>query len=301
MARNSLFLYNKDSYMKILGKAAIGTVVVALTAGALWFLLRNTGPRETIKGSSGTRIDIEELSFYIKGDKVFGKVYRPVSDSLTRLPAVVVCHDIGRSADDCDALCRRIADRGFIGYCFDFKGGSDYSRSTGDPLAMSARTEAEDIKGVLKALRKVPYIKDSRVYLAGEGLGALSAAMAAASDKALARALILISPSVNIPDLSREMYPRMKDIPDTSEFQGMMVGKLFFKEIHDYKPFKKIGGYTGRTLVVHGTNDPFVDTETVRATVDAYDDARLEVIKGGHSLMKSSPGPLADAIAGFLD
>ena len=288
--------------MKIFGKAAIGTLAVALTAGALWFLLRNTGPRDTVKGSSGTKIDIEELSFYIKGEKIFGKVYRPSSDTLVKLPAVVVCHDIGRSADDCDALCRRIADQGLIGYCFDFRGGSDYSRSSGDTFEMSARTEAEDVKGILKALRKIPYIKDSRIYLAGEGLGALAAAMAAASDNSLARALILISPSVNIPDLDREMYPKLKDIPDTTDFQGMKVGKFFFKEIHDYKPLKRISKYNGRTLILHGSADPLVPDETIRAMVDAYPDAKsLKIKGGGHSLILTQPKVLAGHICDFID
>ena len=287
--------------MKTFYKVAAGVIASALAGAAIMVLLRGIeGPRETVK-DSGFRIDIEELSFYIKGEKIYGKVYRQSMDTLTKRPAIIFCHDIGRTADDCDAACRKAASLGYIGYCFDFAGGSAKSRSKGDPLTMSLKTEISDLREILKAIKKMPYVRENRVSLSGEGLGALAAAIVAGSEKRFRGDLILISPSANIPDICRDMYSRAKDIPDSTQFQGMTVGKQFFKDIRDLKPLRKMGGFKGRTLIVYGLSDPLVSREDLQSVIDTYPDAKVETIKGGHNLMSGAGKALGDVIGGFID
>lgn len=62
-------------------KKVIVSLIVSLLAAMLGIvglnLFKDAGPRERMKAENGSRIIVEELSFYRHGDKVFGKISSP--------------------------------------------------------------------------------------------------------------------------------------------------------------------------------------------------------------------------------
>ena len=89
-------------------KAGIGiAIVAAIFGGGYWGVtsyIDSQSPRKVVKGTSGTAIHIEEVSFYEGLNKIYGKAYMP-QDTLGRKPVVIYCHGLGQNGDESDALC----------------------------------------------------------------------------------------------------------------------------------------------------------------------------------------------------
>lgn len=68
------------------------SLIVSLLAAMLGIvglnLFKDAGPRERMKAENGSRIIVEELSFYRHGDKVFGKIFKPTDENgFSRTPS----------------------------------------------------------------------------------------------------------------------------------------------------------------------------------------------------------------------
>ena len=84
-------------------KKVIVSLIVSLLAAMLGIvglnLFKDAGPRERMKAENGSRIIVEELSFYRHGDKVFGKIFKPTDengffpDSLGPRPVLIFFHE----------------------------------------------------------------------------------------------------------------------------------------------------------------------------------------------------------------
>ncbi len=136
-------------FLKITGITAL---ILALLSGILWGILRKQNPRDTVTSYTGAKVEIEKMAFYLKGDKISGRIYRPVQDSLDKMPAVIYCHSLGKGMEDGDSFCRGAAGKGYVGFSFDFRGGSRTSSSTGlMPSEMTLSTEIQDLKAPVTA------------------------------------------------------------------------------------------------------------------------------------------------------
>ena len=80
---------------KFLKKTGIGALVLALIGGILWGILHKQNPRDTVTSYTGMKVDVEKMAFYLKNDKISGRIYRPVQDSTDRMPAVIYCPSLG--------------------------------------------------------------------------------------------------------------------------------------------------------------------------------------------------------------
>ncbi len=80
-------------------KKVIISVVASLLVSLLGIIglniFKESSPRERVKAENGSRIIVEELSFYHNSDKIFGKVFKPADekgffpDSLGPRPVVI--------------------------------------------------------------------------------------------------------------------------------------------------------------------------------------------------------------------
>ena len=78
--------------------ATLAALIILALLGLLGVnLFRNSGPRERIKAENGSKIIVEELSYYRNNGKLFGKVYKPAGEdgyfSGTDYPTVVFFHE----------------------------------------------------------------------------------------------------------------------------------------------------------------------------------------------------------------
>ncbi len=265
--------------LKITG---IALIAAAILTGGGYLVLKNISPRQRISGEAGVKIVHEALSFYNKkGQKINGRIYRP-EGATGKLPTVVFCHGFGSTMSSGEDFCKAFASKGWNAYTFDFRGGSAKSTSDGSTMDMSVLTEIDDADLVLDKLGKEDFTDKKNIFLVGQSQGGEVAALTAASRKDV-RGMVLLFPAFSIQDDARTAYPRIKDIPDSTAFGFIMVGKAYFKDTWKMDPYKTIGKYKGPVLIMHGTMDQMVNySYSVRAKA-SYKDAVLETFEGaGH-------------------
>lgn len=105
---------------KLVVSLAVAIIAALLGVGG-WVLFKGAGPRERVEGGNGTKVIVEELSYYNRGRKVYGKVFKPSDengnfpDSLGTRPVVIYFHESLSTAAP-EKMLRQIAARGVVGY-----------------------------------------------------------------------------------------------------------------------------------------------------------------------------------------
>ena len=129
--------------------AAIALIVAAVLGGGYWWV-KSQSPRDTVKDkATGSKVEMEELSFYGKNDtKVVGKVYRQADVADNDRPAVIYIQDVSYG----EGWCRSIAATGAVCYAFDFQGEGE-------------RARAKELEAVLKGIKSLRYVDSDKVYL----------------------------------------------------------------------------------------------------------------------------------------
>ncbi|MBQ5984892.1 MAG: alpha/beta fold hydrolase [Bacteroidales bacterium] len=238
---------------KFLKKTGIGALVLALIGGILWGILHKQNPRDTVTSYTGMKVDVEKMAFYLKNDKISGRIYRPVQDSTDRMPAVIYCPSLGKGMDAGDTFCKGAAGKGYVGFSFDFRGGSRSSSSTGlMPAEMTLSTEIEDLKAVIKGVKALRYVDKKNVFLIGEGFGGVVVSALAAEKPEICNSIILVSPDLNYSDLISERFPRTRDIPDTLQTENTIIGKKFIREMKRTDTKSLLHGYPKEYLIFDG-------------------------------------------------
>lgn len=100
--------------------ATLGTLVILALLGILGVnLFRNHGPRERVKAENGSKIIVEELSYYRNNGKLFGKVYKPAGEdgffSGTSCPAVIFFHEQLKTNLP-ESILKALVPEGIVGY-----------------------------------------------------------------------------------------------------------------------------------------------------------------------------------------
>ena len=108
--------------MKKLVLSIGAAILVALLAILGLNIYSGHGPREKVKAPDGTKVVTEELSYYIRGGKVFGKIYKPDDgDASLSRPLVVYFHEPLKT-DFPESVLKALATDGLSGYATGFRG-----------------------------------------------------------------------------------------------------------------------------------------------------------------------------------
>ena len=287
-------------------KAIIGIVsaiLAALLGGLGWFFLKDFNPRRTLTvdgEESKVKVEVEELGFYDKDNYISGTVYRPLTGE-KKYPVVVYCHPLAADRSAGDDLCRLFASKGWVAYAFDFRGGNKTSKSTSlETTLMSVATEAADIESALKGLKKVSYVQSGKVFLVGEGFGGF-AALYAATKGASVKGLALLGAEYNRPDESKELYPKVRDIPTIIDKGSIVLGKAFFKDSRDFDLLKKGGRVRVPTLILHGSSDEVTPYSYAAKAAQIIPEAVIVPLDGApHKLGGSVRKKAGSEIASFF-
>lgn len=290
--------------MKFLKSTGIVLLVLALlgaaAAGYLNHIRKTASLHQVVSGGGGTKVSVEELSYFDGLDKTFGKIYRP-AEGEGPFPTVIVCHDLGMTGEWGDAFCRLIAGRGFCAYAFDFKGGSPDSRSSGATTDMSVVTEKEDLLRVIRRIRKEKFSDRDRLFIMGHGAGGLAAALAAQEMRKDIAGLVLLAPAFNLPDAAAVRYPKRKDIPDTTVLNGMTVGRKFFRDLENLHPYKWLKRYSKPVLVFQAEEDATVPEEYVIRCFESFSNAELETVAGADHRFSGKMSSINKQTAAWLE
>ena len=281
----------------------VSVIVVAVMGGLGWFFIKDFNPRKTVTldgDDAKVKVEVEELGFYEKDDFISGTVYRPVTGE-KKFPVVVYCHPIAADRKAGEDLCRTFAAKGWVVYAFDFRGGNKTSQSTGiETTGMTVATEADDIAAVLKGLRKVSYVQSGTVFLVGEGFGGY-AALYAATKGASVKGLALLGAEYNRPDESKELYPKVKDIPTIIDKGSIVLGKGFYKESRDFDLLKKGGRVRIPVLILHGSSDEVTPYSYAAKAAQALPEAQIVPLDGApHKISGAHRKKAATEICHFI-
>ena len=246
-----------------------------------------------------SQITINDLTIEYDSNKIYGQIYSPEKEG--RYPAVILSHGYNGSGTDFVKECTYFAQNGYIAYAYDFCGGSVNSRSSGKSTDMTIFTEKENLLAVHDYISNLDNVDETNIFLFGGSQGGLVTSLAIEEIQDKVRAMILYFPALNIPDDWRRTYPAADNIPETTDFWGLKLGKNFFLSIHDFYTFDNIGKYPNNVLIIWGDKDDIVPRSYMETAQKTYKNAELVVLSGeGHGFSPSGIKTSMERILEFI-
>ena len=245
--------------------------------------------------------DIEELYISHGEDQIYGVLFLPKDREGERLPLVIISH--GYNDDSWRSLkyAAPLAEAGFATFCFDFCGGRLRSQSTGSALDMTLFTEQADLEAVMAEMKELPFVDGENIFLVGASQGSVISALVAAARPEEVRGMALIYPAFMLPDMARSQFASAGDIPESSEFLKMTIGKAYYETMLDFDIYAAIEPYKGNVLIIHGDADDLVPLSYSERALEVYASAELKVIPdAGHSFSAPQARQAMDWILEFL-
>lgn len=235
--------------------------------------------------------------------KIVGYEYR---EKEGKLPAVILSHGFMANQSMCRTYAKLIAGLGYAAFTFDFNGGGLMNKSSGKTVDMTVETEVADLKAVVKYVKSLDYIDAENITLLGCSQGGVVSALVAKDKEYAPSKLILIYPALCIPDDARKgkmMFAKFdpNNIPKVILRFPMKLGGNYARCVMDWTWKDIVGGFDGRVLYIHGTEDKIVNIDYARQAKDEYSDVEYHEIEGGGHMFKGEHDVLAQRhIAEFL-
>lgn len=170
--------------MKKVIVSLVTSLLVALLGIIGLNMLKGDGPRERVKAENGSRIIVEELSFYKHNDKIFGKVFKPADekgyfpDSLGPRPVVMFFHEPLKTSFP-EGLVKSLVPEGLIGYTTAF------------------HENAKDISFTVKKIGGEKFADAERIILIADSFSSEAAVKASYKLGKAVSGLILIEPELS--------------------------------------------------------------------------------------------------------
>lgn len=233
--------------------------------------------------------------------RIFGILHRPDGTEGRKLPLAVIAHGFNGDHRHGRNYFAPLARAGYQCFTLDFPCGSTHSAIDSNTVNMSIRDEQADLMAVVDYFASRPDTDASRIALIGESQGGLVASLAAAAIPDKVHRLVLCFPAFGIPDNYNGSFRSAEEIPDTTYVWKVPLGRRFFSELRDMRPYEEMKKYTRPVLILHGDKDPVTPLAGSEKALRTYPDARLEVIPdAGHGFGPDDFRRSADCIAAFL-
>jgi len=221
------------------------------------------------------------------GNRIYGVAYIPIIEGVSKFPLVIHSHGLGSNHEAGEGFCKRYAEKGFAGYTFDFPGGSKPSnenRSDGDPMQMSAVTEASDLQKILDTALTWDFVDKDYVFLEGGSQGGLVSTMVALDNKDKVRGMILMYPALTMAEAVSGRYSSPEDVPQTISFgDDYQLGSKFVTDLFGVEVMSRLNTFDGNVIMIHGSDDKLVSVSVSEQALKLFPNAELHVIEGaGH-------------------
>ena len=214
-----------------------------------------------------------------QGEKIVGTMYVPQDNQIRRK---VLIYSPGFSCPGTwlAGKAESLAAAGTATVTFDFRGGSHLSKSEGQTKRMTFATEMSDLNRVIDYVRSQQWADSTGIYLLGESFGGLVSALTAAQRKDIA-GLILWFPALHSGESARNYFATTEAIPDSLQVGDMLTGKAFWQSLLALDVYREISRYTGRVLIIHGTDDQQVSPDYSVSANRLYQHSELVLLEGG--------------------
>ena len=221
------------------------------------------------------------------GNRIYGVAYIPKIDGVTKYPLVIHAHGMGSNHETGAGYGKRYAEKGFAAYTFDFPGGSrptTENKSDGDPMKMSAVTEASDLQAILDTALTWDFVDTDNVFLEGGSMGGLVATMVALDNTDTVKGMILHYPSLYMPQIITAWFSSADDVPDTLSFgDDYVLAAVFARDLWDVDVVSRLGDFPGNVTIIQGSEDELVSAESSEEASGLFQHAEFHLIEGsGH-------------------
>ena len=221
---------------------------------------------------------VEEQNFQRNGMKISGELFIP--DRASPVPLVILSHGFGGNRGGVKGYAESFAEHGIAAYIFEFIGGGNHIKSDGKMTEMSVLTEAEDLTVIFDNLKADARFKPEQIFLFGESQGGFVSTYVAAMRPADVAGLILLYPAFVLHDYVRRLTPDQERIPDTMKLLGKTVGRIYNKNVLSFDIYTLMPRYSGKTLIIHGSDDSLVPLSYSERAVKTFPDAKLITLDG---------------------
>ena len=177
---------------KFIGSLIVIALLALLTVFGL-NIFKSVGPRTRENAPDGSQVVVEEMSYYIGGSKVFGRLYKPADengnypDSLGAKPVVIFFHEPLKT-DFPESVIKSLVPEGLIGYVSGF------------------RDKEKDIVSLVKRMRREKFTEPDMVFLIGDNSCGNEVVEAASKLGSRIQGLVLIEPRLT--GKANELYLR---------------------------------------------------------------------------------------------
>lgn len=209
------------------------------------------------------------------GRSVHAVLYLP--DSAAPAPAVLMSHGYNGCKTDFDHGARHLAENGVAALCYTFCGGSTRDESGFPSTDMTLLTEREDALALLDYLRSHPAIDAAKVFLFGGSMGGIVSVLASQERPEDIAGLGLLFPALCIPENWTERYATDEDVPESTEFWGLTLGKGFVTSLRGMDVFAKMPEYGKPVIIFQGAKDPIATLGHSERAAGLYPNAELVV------------------------
>ncbi len=156
---------------------------------------------------------------------------------------------------------------------------------------------------VIDHARKLPFVSD--VYLSGHSQGGLTAVLAAGLKSESVKALIPLSPAINIWDGARNGHLfglpfDMSKLPEDLWLPDFRISSNYLRAARMLPVEDAVRYYTGPVLIVHGTEDESVPYSYGKDLKERYANAKLVTIEGEDHCYNRHLDQVVDAVKDFL-
>ena len=237
-------------------------------------------------------VTANERDVYVKG-------YMPNDDK--KHPTVIMSHGYNGCHSDFENECMYYAQNGFAAYAIDFCGGSIRSKSSGKSTDMTIFTEKEDLLVVFAYVSKLENVDKENIYLFGGSQGGLVTALATDEIAEQVKGMALYYPALNIPEDWRKNYKTIEEIPETINFWGLELGKIFFTSIREFYTFDNIGKFSKKVIIIQGDKDDIVQLSVAQRAAEHYSNAELVVLPNeGHGFSAAGAKTAMEKVLQFM-
>lgn len=243
----------------------------------------------------------EILIPYKEGD-LYGILFTPEANT-EKFPCVICSHGIFSSYQMTVPSAEELAKRGFISFCFDFRGCSYSRKSGGDLLSCSVLTEENELRAVIDWIIKQENIDDKQIYLLGQSMGGAVSVLAGAAEQEKVAGMIFMYPALNMKDFISATLSDTNNFPEVVEnflgVSGLDLGKKFFIDALNAPFNESIQDFKKPVIILHGNNDKLVPISYGESLAKNYHNAEFIMVEGGeHGFNLNTE--LADKVAQFL-
>ena len=267
-----------------------------------------------LKGKTKNMISTTAFECQRENLTIRGTEYRPQGEELS---IAIVSHGFMAFQDTVRHYAKKLAEHGYVSYCFDFCGGCVVKgKSDGKTTEMSVMTEVKDLEAVIDYARSRQYSNPREIVLMGCSQGGFVSAIAASRLNDQISKLILFYPALCIPDDARAgkmIFAKFDphNLPDIIQCGPMKLGKCYVEDVIHLEPYQEISKFQGDVLIVHGTNDKNVNVKYAEQAYAVYSEETKrnnltrtvsfhEIKNGTHGFFKRHDAVAIDYLEQFL-